>query len=208
MPPTQANAHGHGHGKFKILGATNLGEGPKLSNKQAVNLKNMGFRKQEEPERFWPADNEEYIGWKKARVRDYFNSFPCWKPFCEQWKDMSEEEKINHGGLPSKEEFGQDNIPNPNVATSLTSTRYYADVRGFAGSDKMMTCWEQFNDAYEGHLRGLPTSQTMNLLGVASATCPAKLVDRWLGQISKGTFDGRKSIRNIIGDVRHAHGHH
>jgi len=208
--------------KFKIIGHNNVGEAPAYNQTKSEEMVTQGFRKQEEPESFWPSDGDEYAAWRKAQVKAYFDSFPVWQPFVEKWSEMDNDEKSTHPGLPTVEEvceikgisvptdpaardfIARKEIPNLHIASTLTSSRATREPRGVSSCDKSKVCWERFNDAYECHLRGLPTSQCMNFLGRAYAMCPSKVANGWLEQISAGNFSGRKSVRNLTG----AHGNH
>jgi len=209
--------------KFKIIGHRNVGTAEPFSQSKSEEMVTQGFRKQEEPESFWPADGDEYVGWRKAQVKKYFDSFPVWAPFMEKWSEMSNEEKRAHPGVPTIEEvceikgievpsdpaavefLANKEIPNLHIASTLTSSRSTREPRGISSCDKSKVCWERFNDAYECHLRGLPTAQCMNFLGRAYAMCPNKVANNFLEQISAGNFSGRKSVRQLLG---HGNGHH
>jgi len=240
----------HKHG-FKIIGALDEGNARDLSFKESASLMiHDGYRKQEEPERFWPNSKGDYYEWRRARVKEYFESYPSWGPFLEKWKGLSDEEKACHStGLPGgtiNEDLvrkiretrelpeGEDKtllaaaipqhfhpevqvqdkhssvelagIPNAAMGGDLTSVGTTNDIRGKPSCDKSRTCWEQFNDAYRCHLQGQPTSQCMNLLGVASDMCPDRWLDMWFQQIEDGNFYGNNTIRSL--STGNDHGHH
>jgi len=229
--------------KFKVLGASNTGEQPTISRDGAIKFlesaQSISYMPMDESESFWPSDNDEYLEWKRERLKEYFTAFPSWTPFIEKWKNMSTEEKCAHPGyvssIPDAADFenisstddsspkkirpigtGSESVPNKNlvrrvpdhrIATKFTSAYWSNDYRSISSSDTTHLCWETFNDAYECHVRGLPTSQCMNLLGIASTKCASKTVDGWLGHIAKGTFDPAPRVSKLL-KKDHGHGHH